>query len=82
MRVMFGRVRHAERLRADSTLTVESARELGCGASAEPPIEAVRGAGDRSVYYGTSTNSGLGSPTAHVHDHVPVHRLRFSRCDR
>ena len=28
-------------------LTVESARELGCGASAEPPIEAVRDAGDR-----------------------------------
>ena len=38
---------HAERLRAVTILTVESARELGCGASAEPPIEAVRDAGDR-----------------------------------
>ena len=38
---------HAERLRAVAILTVESARELGCGASAEPPIEAVRDAGDR-----------------------------------
>ena len=35
-------------MRAESILTVESARELGCGASAEPPIEAVRGAGNRS----------------------------------
>ena len=36
-----------KRLRAESILTVESTRELGCGASAEPPIEAVRDARDR-----------------------------------